>query len=627
MNYQKTFFEKHFREIRSLGAKERLSDIDFLYILRVSEKALAISKTIYTEKWLPYLTYITKDASLSQRTMIDLKEYQKATKTIPSLFWNLTLTTIDDVNILMTQEEPHNIDSLTINLHGKGYIESDFIIELLNKQLSKKIKLIECHFTDEKTNLEIEKITYTSVEFRDSSFDDEFLIKIIDALDEDYLEKFALSSTEAGDKTLRFLAYSKSFSKLTDLDISHNNNNMGEESLLTLSQPENFPSLQKLNISGIRNTSKSSRQPRHIESLIMDCMDPEDCDLFKTINFFDVNKLSELSLDGSEINDEKLIDIFGSMNPENLTNLNLSGNKMSATGIKYLSNVKLFPSLVKLNLSSTNLDNESLLHLSHSQNFPSLKSLDIMWNSLDGNGIIHLASSKTINNLSFLDISYNKSNDDSIIALSQSSNFKELEHLNISNSFITEKGFLTLMHSENFPALNTLLANKLKLKKIATQELFNSHIFTRVKHLELCENREMELERSPLPKKVKIVMQSLALSFGSLGDDLLNILASELDAPYLKKLGVQAIDLTDDCLPHVDQILLSGSIEDLNISANTIQLKDFNKLSISQYKTPLHIDFALNHIEKETLASIENHLSETENLMLTMCFAANPRTW
>lgn len=147
---------------------------------------------------------------------------------------------------------------------------------------------------------------------------------------------------------------------------------------------------------------------------------PEGGDVFGRARF--MTSLRRLILSGCWLEDEEVVEIFGTPNMAMLEKLNLSNNLFGDRALDALSN---------------------------SMHIRGLRHLDISRTQISSAGIARLMRSPAVSQLATLDISETSIDDDALIAIAESEHLGRLRSLSFRHTDVSERGWRALASSPN----------------------------------------------------------------------------------------------------------------------------------------------------------------------------------
>lgn len=165
----------------------------------------------------------------------------------------------------------------------------------------------------------------------------------------------------------------------------------------------------------------------HIQGLI------QNNDLKNFLQACRGGKIRALDLSGNKIGASGTEILAASPILKNLKILNLKGNDIGNKGIKRLLYSNALRNLTELHLAKNNIEDEKiawyLMDLENQDVLPNLKVLNLYANNIGDHFVSILAQSKTIKKLEVLNLGYNNIEDRGLIAIARSQVFENLKEL------------------------------------------------------------------------------------------------------------------------------------------------------------------------------------------------------
>ncbi|CAF3083742.1 unnamed protein product [Rotaria sp. Silwood2] len=298
-----------------------------------------------------------------------------------------------------------------------------------------------------------------------------------------------------------------------------------------------------------------------------------------------------LSLDWNRLGDDgaALLSSFLQTNTS-LRGIYLNGNNISAIGAQALADaLNLNTTLTYLELSSNPLGDDGIIALSRVlQKNRTLQALNLNQTSMTHNSLQHLADALEINeSLKILYLNNNLLGDKGILiiagALARNST---LSTLDLSKNNITEIGANAIEYAlkQKETALVNLFLNDNPIRDLGVKSIVSAlHINKTSKKLKL-ESTDMTIDGACAIAhiiRMNYHLVNLALSRNPLGDALIHLLVDAFKAnDTLQHLYLNAINLTDDCIPNLMAILKKKTLNSIELVKN--QFTDKAKLTLEQ---------------------------------------------
>ena len=196
--------------------------------------------------------------------------------------------------------------------------------------------------------------------------------------------------------------------------------------------------------------------------------------------------LKELDVSLNRISDEGLVYLTEAIFAESLTFLNLAGNDITDSGIRYISFCKM-PQLENLNLSVNYLKSKTGSYLSKC-NFDLLRSLNLERNKIKSLGLKNIATSRFFSNLVNLNLGYCKLGNEGCQILREANTVK-IVNLSLKDNGINDDGVIELCKG-NWTNLKDLNLEDNDIGKIGIDTIINT-ILKQLTFLRLKGNKKM----------------------------------------------------------------------------------------------------------------------------------------
>ena len=303
----------------------------------------------------------------------------------------------------------------------------------------------------------------------------------------------------------------------------------------------------------------------------------------------------------------EIVKLFDNSNCK-LSSLNLSGNGITAEGVKQLSNAlvnNLNCKLSSLNLSDNIITIQGVKQLSNAlvNNNCKLSSLNLSYNGITDESVKQLSNALVNNNckLSSLNLSANDITDESVKQLSNAlvNNNCKLSSLNLSDNIITIQGVKQLS--------NALVNNNCKLSSLNLS--YNGITDESVK----------QLSNALVNNNCKL--SSLNLSANDITDESVKQLSNALvnNNCKLSSLNLSANDITDESVKQLSNALVNNNckLSSLNLTRNNITDESVKQLSnalVNNNCKLSSLNLSWNNITDESVKQLSNALVNNKKL-------------